>query len=180
MIIGLLLIAAALLLTVYNVWDSERAGKVSDAVTEKLKLEIGNQNAENTGEMPMVRIDGNDYIGLLEIPSLELALPVMADWSYEKLQISPCRYAGSYYNDDLVIAGHNYIRHFSSLKRVEIGADVYFTNAAGEVFHYAVSNVETLQPAQVEDMVNGDWDLTLFTCNIGGRSRCTVRCIREE
>ena len=31
-------------------------------------------------------------------------------------------------------------------------------------------------------MINAqdDWDLTLFTCFIGGRTRCTVRCTRVE
>lgn len=180
MIVGLLLIAAAFFLTAYNWWDSDRAGDASNTAAEKLKLEISDDKERDPGEMPTIRIDGNDYIGLLEIPSLELSLPVIADWDYEKLKTAPCRYSGSYYTDDLVIAGHNYIRHFSPLKRIDIGAEVYFTNAVGEVFRYTVSNVETLMPTQVEDMVEGDWDLTLFTCTIGGRSRCTVRCIREE
>ncbi len=33
--------------------------------------------------------------------------------------------------------------------------------------------------ALVEEMENGDWDLTLFTCAWGGRSRVAVRCIRS-
>ncbi len=28
----------------------------------------------------------------------------------------------------------------------------------------------------VEEMITGDWDLTLFTCTLGGQTRVTVRC----
>ena len=43
------------------------------------------------GEMPVIEIDGYDYIGVLQIPSLDLTLPVISDWSYPALQIAPCR-----------------------------------------------------------------------------------------
>ena len=26
----------------------------------------------------------------------------------------------------------------------------------------------------------GSWDLTLFTCYVGGQTRCAVRCVRVE
>ena len=36
--------------------------------------------------------------------------------------------------------------------------------------------METLMPTAVEEMESGDWDLTLFTCTVGGRTRVAVRC----
>ena len=42
-------------------------------------------------EMPVTTIDGVDYIGVLEIPALELTLPVAGDWSYALLDLAPCR-----------------------------------------------------------------------------------------
>lgn len=180
--IGLLLLAAAFSLAIYNVWDSHRANKDAQEVVSRLEDQIGNGNYDPDQEMPTIEIDGNTYIGILEIPSLKLTLPVMMDWSYKKLKISPCRYSGSYYANDFVVAGHNYARHFSPIKWIDIGKDVYFVNVEGVVFHYTVSNVETLKPTQVEDMIEGDadWDLTLFTCTTGGQSRCTVRCIKVD
>ena len=38
--------------------------------------------------------------------------------------------------------------------------------------------VETLESTAVEDMVSEEWDLTLFTCDLSGESRITVRCLR--
>lgn len=139
-------------------------------------------------EMPTTVIDGYSYIGFLEIPSLSLSLPVMTDWDYNRLKVSPCRYSGSYYTDDLVICGHNYARHFSPIKWISMGADVYFTNVNGESIHYITSNIETVKPTNIDSMIdninnggNGnDWDMTLFTCNTGGQTRCAVRCTRVD
>ena len=51
----------------------------------------------------------------------------------------------------------------------------------GTVFRYQVSNRQTMEPSEVEKMVDDtdeSWDLTLFTCNIGGKTRCAVRCVK--
>ena len=39
-------------------------------------------------EMPAVKADGGRYIGVLELPSLGLALPVMETWSYPSLRVT--------------------------------------------------------------------------------------------
>lgn len=192
--IGLLLIAAALFLTFYNLWDEHRAaGSVreilqempsevrysspteSDAA-EKEGLEIPDYILNPNMDMPAMEIDGKEYIGVLEIPSLALELPVMSGWSYPDLKISPCRYSGSVYQGNIVIAAHNYTRHFGRLKNLAEGDKVFFTDADGNVFSYEVALLETLNPTDIEEMESGGWDLTLFTCTVGGFYRVTVRC----
>ena len=126
--------------------------------------------------MPETVIDGNAYIGKLELPELGIKLPVMSDWSYPKLKKAPCRYQGSAYTGDLIIAGHNYKRHFNGLKRMKTGSRVIFTDEAGNVFRYSVAKIERLDGYAVEQMEAGDWDLTLFTCTAGGSVRLTLRC----
>lgn len=131
-------------------------------------------------EMPTEEIDGHDYIGVLEIPSLELSLPVMSEWSNEKFKMAPCRYVGSVYSEDIVIAAHNYQRHFGKLKTLREGDEVCFTDVEGNVFIYAVSGFDTLGKKDVEEMTTGEWDMTLFTCTPGGAKRVTVRCTLER
>lgn len=181
--VGAVLLLAALALTLYNRWDARRADRAAQATVGRLEDELPDTPSiypRQLDTMPTVEIDGERYIGILTIPELGLKLPVMDDWDYEKLTISPCRYAGSYLTDDLVIAAHNYDRHFSPIKWISPNTDVYFTNVEGTVYHYIVDNVETLQPTQVEQMITGDWALTMFTCHTGGRTRCAVRCIKAE
>lgn len=179
LLLGALFLLAALALTGYNLWDARRADKAAQETAEKLVDVIESDPAEPAApqEMPVVDIDGYDYIGILSIPALELELPVMAEWDYARLKLSPCRYAGSYFTGDLVIAAHNYAKHFSPIKWIAPGTEVIFTAADGAQLRYQVLTSETLRPAQIEDMITPDgWDLTLFTCNLGGQTRCAVRC----
>ncbi len=70
-------------------------------------------------EMPEIALEsagGAACIGTLEIPSLDLTLPVMSEWSYPLLKLAPCRYAGSAYQGNLVIAAHNYKTHFRKIR----------------------------------------------------------------
>ncbi len=97
--------------------------------------------------------------------------------------ISPCRFSGTPLGRDLVVCAHNYPSHFGQLLNVDIGTEVFLTTADGTVFRYMVANREILGPSDVEKMMEnerGDWALTLFTCTVGGKTRCTVRCAETE
>ena len=189
---GLLLIAAALFLTCFNLWDERRATNSAGEALRELEA-VRPEEAEATEpgeaeipaylldpgrEMPAVEVDGGRYIGVLEVPSLGLELPVMETWSYPNLRVAPCRYSGSAYEDDLIIAAHNYKTHFGRLKELRPGDEVRFTDTEGNAFRYTVAELETLGKYDVEEMTSGDWALTLFTCTYGGQSRVTVRCLR--
>lgn len=127
-------------------------------------------------EMPVNVVDGESYIGTVEIPSLGLRLPVISECSDPRLKKAPCRYSGSAYAEDLVIAGHNYQTHFGTLRQLQPGEEVLFTDAEGNVFRYEAAAMEQLKPRQVEEMTRSGYPLTLFTCAPGGRSRIAVRC----
>lgn len=207
---GLLLITGAILLLVYNMQESTRAAEASRTVMIKMAeqrapLHLPEQTLPPmqggfawpdetpapqetpVPPMPTVRIDGYDYIGSLTVPSLALELPVMAEWDYDRLRISPCLFSGSYFSNDLVICGHNYASHFSPLREIPIGEEILFIACDGTVYRYVVSNRETIQPYDVSAMTQhntagigeGEWDLTLFTCNLGGQTRCAVRCVLD-
>ena len=58
--------------------------------------------------------------------------------------------------------------------------EVVFTDIDGNIFRYQVVKKEVLKSTAIEEMEAGEWDLTLFTCTVGGASRMTVRCERME
>lgn len=192
--LGLLLVAAALFLTAFNLWDSARAEKAAKLAARQLKeASLKEELSAKPGEliipdyilnpdmdMPAVEVDGYRYIGTISIPSLELELPVMEEWSDSKLRKAPCRYSGSAYLDNMVIAAHNYRNHFGQLKNIAMGEEVLFTDNDGNLFRYEAAEMETLGKYDVEEMTSGDWDLTLFTCTYGGKSRVTLRCLRIQ
>jgi len=182
-IIGFLCIISSISLTYYNIWDEARADKLKTEIVSQIKSQTENESDFKDiyqefpeQEMPTVLVEEYDYIGVLEIPALGLELPVMKDWSYPKLKVSPCRYDGSAYQNNLIISAHNYDCHFGRLKSLEIGEEIFFTDMDGNIFQYEVIDMEILQPTEVEEMKSGEWDLTLFTCTYGGQSRVTIRC----
>lgn len=183
--IGLLMLTAALCITIYNMWDSMRAANAAQDVLSR--IETGAQQMEGIPEyllnpdmeMPTKEIDGNLYVAAIEMPSIGLKLPVISDWSYDRLKIAPCRYSGSAYKDDLVIAAHNYRQHFGRIGKLRPDDEIILTDMAGNVFQYRVVSLETLKPTAVEEMKSGECDLTLFTCTLGGQSRVTIRCEKQ-
>lgn len=181
---GLLCWAAALLLIGHHIWDERRASsQAQDVVGGFRSTTAGMEEMQYLQypdmEMPTVEIDGQRYIGLLTMPSLGLQLPVLNSLDDEKLKLAPCRYAGSVYQDSLIVAAHNYQSHFGRLKELSIGDQLSFLDADGNTFFYQVADFEVLPAAAVDEMQAGDWDFTLFTCTIGGQNRIAVRCVRE-
>lgn len=188
MILGAALVLGALSIFLYNQHEASEAEKSVSDILPQLQDEIGldktlptdDEEMNYSGDMPTIEIDGYEYIGYLSIPSLGLELPVMSDWSYPQLRIAPCRYSGSIWSDDMVLMAHNYARHFGQLSRLSIGEEVTFKDVNGITITYEVMAIDTLNPTEVEDMTSGEYDLTLFTCTYGGKSRVTVRCDRLE
>lgn len=197
--LGILCLTGALGLYQHNRSEAREAEESACAVMEQLGPAIREQTAVPVPQeeaelasptafpqepapldltMPTVEIDGNRYIGFLTVPELELELPVMEEWDYGKLKIAPCRYTGTLRGNDLTIAAHNYLRHFGRLMDLGLGAEVLFTDAAGDTTRYTVAELEILPPQAVEQLTAGDYDLTLFTCTYGGATRFTVRCLR--
>ncbi len=199
-LLGLLLLAAALFLTAYNVYDARRAEKAANLAVSRLEeliptqaptkpagsemptvpVEIPDYVLNPQMPMPETEIDGETYIGTLQIPALGLNLPVISQCSYPKLKIAPNRYFGSAYLDNLVIAGHNYDCFFGGISNLSPGDTVRFTDLDGNVFRYEVVALEELKVTAIEEMLSPEYDLTLFTCNTSLSGRITVRCERIE
>jgi sortase A len=194
-LVGFALILGALALTVYNTREAENARESANTVLDAIIAQIpAPTEAPQTGpqgdfpqlqpdyvlypnmEMPVVCIEGREYVAMLSIPCLDLELPILSDWSYPALKVAPCRYLGSAYQGDLILMAHNYASHFGRIKNLLPGDVVQLTDMDGNLFTYQVVELETLDKTAVEDMAAGDWDLTLFTCTYGGQSRVTVRC----
>ena len=147
----------------YNLWDGHRARESEEAILAEYLQE--NKKASESPDASDKEDKQNipDYIlnpdmdmpeytlkslgdvaciGILEIPALDLELPVISSWSYSSLRLAPCRYSGSAYKGDLVIAAHNYQSHFGGLRTLPEGSEVFFTDAVGNRFSYYVAVTE--------------------------------------
>ena len=117
---------------------------------------------------------------MLDISSLELQLPVISQWSDSLLKIAPCRYTGSPYMDNLILAGSNYKSHFGKIKNLRVGDRVTFTDLDANVFLYEVAELYILNSPSFEQMINEECDLYLFTGTTGGQSQVIVCCERVQ
>ena len=131
-------------------------------------------------DMPTVHSGAYDYIGYLDFPGYGLTMPVAATWSFPALEISPCRHTGSVYNDNLVVAGHNYNTHFGVLFELQLGDIVTFTDVDGNAFTYTVRELTSVSPDDSDAVMNRGYALTLYTCNWDTTERVTVFCERTN
>lgn len=180
--VGLCLILFAVALLFYNNYENKKAEEQSDKLVNSL-VDMANSQANTEvdpfdTEMKVVDIDGYGYIGYLEIPELDLNLPVMSEWDYPRLKIAPCRYYGSTKTDNLVICAHNFRSHFGYVGKLNVDSTIIFTDMEGTKQMYTVTSVEILQPADVDKVKDTGDDLILYTCTYGGRTRVVIRCTK--
>lgn len=189
---GILLIVTGLLLSfsaaaMFGAYEyqAEIAGDNAELLLTNLRVELQRDAVEQhietireevVGEMPKATLNGYALIGELDIPTIGLELPVLDNWSYDLLQIAPCRYSGSIEGQNLILLGHNYKRHFAPLKKLVSGDEVLFSAIDGTIYTFEVREIEILKKTQLEELTSSDYDLTLFTCTNGGYSRHVIRC----
>lgn len=196
MFLGAVLVLGSLGLFFYNTMEEQDAELFSAEMITSLQEEIQHIQKDNTDypesnildntpkeflteeDLAMTEfvIKGHAYIGYISIPDLQLQLPVMADYNTQKLQISPCRYSGTLRGKDLVIMAHSFKSHFGNLDTLSEGSKIQFTDMDGKVWYYEVIVKDVLDAYDVEEMIAGDYHLTLFTCTKDRQHRMTIRC----
>ncbi len=179
-ILGLVLNCLALSLFFYNNYKENKYYKETENVIsslENMKLEskVNNNSGEST-----VHVNGYHYIGFIEIPKIKIKLPVLSEWDYSRLKIAPCRQFGSINTNDIVIAAHNYKKHFGNLSKLNIGDTVILTDINKNGYLYRVEKLATLEPTDIDKVQNSGYDLVLYTCTYGGKMRIALFCTKTS
>lgn len=134
----------------------------------------------------------DEIIGVLEIPAMELTMPVYLGASDAHLAAGAAVLGNTSApiggdNTNCVIAGHrgwrgaDYFRHIDCL---QVGDTVTLTNL-WETLTYTVADIQIIQPHEVDKIkIQQDRDLlTLLTCHpyaSGGRQRYVTYCERDK
>ena len=192
LVLGVVCLLGAAGFVVYNRWEDKHADAVSQELLVDVQSILDEKQPVSPAPKDPVNVPGDyeklpkematvpageyDCIGILSIPVLDLELPVLTDWSYAKLKKAPCHYYGTYYDENFVIAAHNYQSHFGRLSELQPGDLVIFTDVHGMDHCYEVALLETLPKEATMEMIASGFDLSLYTCTPGGASRVTVRC----
>ena len=76
---------------------------------------------------------------------------------------------------------HLFIKHTSAGLSINENADPDVRMDMESIFNaYFVEKVETLAPTEIDAVQNSGYDLVLYTCTIGGKTRVAVFCNREQ
>ncbi len=130
----------------------------------------------------------DEIIGVLEIPAMELTMPVYLGASDAHLAAGAAVLGNTSApiggdNTNCVIAGHRGWRgadYFRYIDRLQVGDTVKLTNL-WEILTYTVTDIQIIQPHEVDKIkIQQSRDLlTLLTCHpyaSGGRQRYVVYC----
>lgn len=176
-------ILIALIFLTHNVTEDYEVNENTKKIVSELKENVENDSNQQNRyidnpkmEMPIKQINEYDYIGYLKIEKLSLDLPIMSEWSYPLIRISPARFRGSIYENNMIILAHNYKAHFGYLNKLCSGDCVEFVDMYNNHFIYEVADIEKIKGDKMDELLSGNWDLTLFTCTLDGKSRVVVRC----
>ncbi len=137
----------------------------------------GISNQMSDFAMPVLEIEGRDYVALLEIPAFGITLPVSDQWSGSKLADSPARFSGSVYYDTLIIGGTDDPEQFGFCDQIQHGDFVTVTDMTGARFSFKVSKIDRANHAEAQWLAEPDYDLTLFCRNTYAMEYIAVRCV---
>ena len=178
---GALLLLAGALLAGQNLLTERRAARQTADLLAADETRIA-----APADLPAPGVTGDPWagyevIGVVGLPDLGLSLPVLADYTQDLLAVAPCRYTDDLALEpgQLVVAGHNYRTHFGRLGELAPGSRITWQNLDGVTYTYTVTEVTEIDAGDREALEQGDWDLTLFTCDVTRTRRILVRAALE-
>ena len=178
---GALLLLAGALLAGQNLLTERRAARQTADLLAAVETRIA-----APADLPAPEVTGDPWagyevIGVVGLPDLGLSLPVLADYTQDLLAVAPCRYTDDLALEpgQLVVAGHNYRTHFGRLGELAPGSRITWQNLDGVTYTYTVTEITEIDAGDREALEQGDWDLTLFTCDVTRTRRILVRAALE-
>ena len=114
--------------------------------------------------MSVLRIEGNDFVGILEMPKFSSSLPVYANWG--KISEFPCRLGGSVYDRTIQIGATSQKGQYDFYREISVGDSLYFTDMEGNRFSYEITSIHYEKHADQTALKQEDSALTVFIKNI--------------
>lgn len=163
--------------------DGDDGSLMTDAAYEQPDApEMDQQELQTLINSIATSVGADGVVGVLNIPEIEVQLPIIGKWSSKLLKVSICRYSGGEPNapGNLVVIGHNYKNgsHFGRLKKLEVGDEMFLAGLDGAQKRYVVYEIDTIKPDDFAALepYRGECGLTLMTCYKDGTDRLLIRC----
>lgn len=179
LLVGLCVLVAGVVMVVAWQWGIQASRKQCQEYVQIIQQLVPQpqgaapeQRQDNT--MAALSVEGRDFVGILEMPLFDAALPVGADWGGTFKH--PCRFGGSIYDGTMQIGATSQAGQFDFYREISVGDSVFFTDVEGNCYAYAVADVRHEKHADQAALQRHDADLTLFIKNIYGFEYIIVFC----
>ena len=175
--IGLFMLAVILLIA----WQwgirvsqqkTEEYVRIISAILPNPQGAVPEEKQDNT--MPILSVDGTDFVGLLEMPRFGAVLPVGAQW--EQLLQYPQRFSGSIYDATMQIGGTTQKGQYDFYQEISVADTVVFTDMQGNRYTYQVTHIHYAKHADQAALQREDAALTVFIKNIYGLEYIILFC----
>lgn len=167
----------------YNAYLTQYANLSVAASMEK--------DREDSQYNKLLNVDGSGIMGVINIPAIDVRLPIYHGTEEGTLQTAVGHYEGSSLpiggeSTHAILTGHRGLpsaRLFTDLDRLEEG-DVFYIKVLGEILEYQVDQIQTVLPSELDSLsiIPGEDYVTLVTCTPYGINshRLLVRGTRIE
>ena len=167
MTLGILLVAAAMSLVIFTVLSEKRAAERANVIVSELyelmpRIKQGVSDDRENVMMPMLELDSESFVGIIEVPLYNVKLPVGGAWDPSEYAKYPLRFTGSLYNGSLVIGGYESSGQLGFLESITLTDEVYFTDVMGCRYGYEVAEVYITSDISAESFSRRDSDLVIF------------------
>ena len=174
---GLLTVAAvALAIWQWNIhtWEQKAQSYVSTITAQIPAPQNAVPEERSDNAMPVLSIDGVDFVGILEMPRYGSALPVGADWG--NVSENPCLFDGSVYDRTIQIGATTQVGQYDFYREISVGDSVFFTDMEGNRFSYEVTDIHYAKHADQAALRREDAALTLFIKNVYSFEYIVIFC----
>ena len=162
---------------IQNIMARKANGQLAEMITAQLPERTTGSPADySDAQMPVLQVDGADYVCLMEVPELGVLLPVRNDWDTKDLAHGPCRFWGSIYDGSFVLGGSYLEGQFDFCSRLDVGQRIVIRDMLGAEFRCSVSRIDRSGSAEFEDLSDEEYPLTLFVREKYESRYIVVRC----
>lgn len=173
-----LLVGAIVILALWrwNINSSEKRAQYYVNTLQELIPDPQNvaleERRDNT--MPVLSVEGIDFVGLIELPRYESVLPVCADWG--KTSKYPCRFSGSIYDGTMQIGATTQKGQYDFYRELSVGDTVIYTDVEGNRYTFVITSLCYERHADQAALQQKEAPLTLFIKNIYSFEYLIVFC----
>ena len=151
-----------------------------------IETDNGGNSSSSSSSTKKVTYKGYNVVGKIEIPSIDLAYPILERTTPDSIELAVSVLYGPGPNQigNTTIVGHNYRNgsFFGNNDKLVLGDKIYITDNSGTRLKYNIYNIYETTPDDSDFITrdtNGKREISLSTCTDNSKSRLIIWAVEE-